>query len=179
MALAPGALLGPYEITAFVGAGGMGAVYRARDRRLDREVAIKVVPPEVAHDPVRRQRFEREARVVASLNHPHICTLYDIGSQNDLDYLVLEYLDGETLEQCLRRGPLPLEPVVRFGIEIADALAQAHRKGVVHRDLKPANVMVTAKGIKLLDFGLAKLRHESLFTAPDRPAETATLTTEG
>jgi len=156
MALAPATRLGPYEILAPLGAGGMGEVYRARDTRLDRIVAIKILPAQVSNDPVRKQRFEREAKTVSSLNHPHICVLHDIGSQDGVDYLVMECVEGETLGKRLEKGPLPLEQVLRFGAEIADALDQAHRSGVVHRDLKPGNTMLTATGAKLLDFGLAK-----------------------
>jgi len=134
----------------------MGEVYRARDTRLDRTVAIKVLPAHVASDPDLRQRLEREARAVSSLNHPHICALYDIGHQEGTDYLVMEYLEGETLAARLERGPLPTEALLRTAIEIADALDKAHRQGVIHRDLKPGNIMITKSGAKLLDFGLAK-----------------------
>ena len=157
MRLAPGARLGPYEVVSPIGSGGMGEVYRARDTRLDRTVAIKVLPAELSDDPERRQRFEREARIISSLNHPHICTLYDIGHQDGVDYLVLEYLEGETLAARLERGPLPAEQVLRYGTETTDALDKAHRQGVTHRDLKPGNIMLTKSGAKLLDFGLAKV----------------------
>ena len=156
MQLQPGARLGPYEVLALIGAGGMGEVYQARDTRLDRRVAVKVLTPELASDPEFRARFEREAKAISALNHPHICGLYDIGREHDTEYLVLELLEGETLAARIERGPLPLAQVLRFGIEIADALEAAHRHGIVHRDLKPANIMLTAAGIKLLDFGLAK-----------------------
>lgn len=156
MSLSPGARLGPYEIVVPIGAGGMGEVYKARDTRLDRTVAIKVLPEHVASDPDARQRFEREARAVAALNHPHICTLYDIGRQDGTDFLVMEYLEGETLQDRLAKGALPLDQALRYGIEIADALDKAHRAGIVHRDLKPGNIMLTKSGSKLLDFGLAK-----------------------
>ena len=136
----------------------MGEVYRARDTRLNRTVAIKVLPTHLADKPELRERFEREARTVASLNHPHICTLHDIGSQDGTDYLVMEYLGGETLAQRLKKGPLPLDQVLQYAIEIADALDKAHRKGITHRDLKPGNIMLTKSGTKLLDFGLAKLK---------------------
>jgi len=159
--LNPGAKLGPYEITGAVGAGGMGEVYRARDTRLNRIVAIKVLPPHLADKPELRERFEREARTIASLNHPHICVLHDIGHQDGTDFLVLEYLEGETLAERLKKGPLPLAQVLRFAIEIADALDKAHRKGITHRDLKPGNVMLTKSGTKLLDFGLAKLGRQT------------------
>ena len=161
MAILPGKRLGPYEILSAIGAGGMGEVYRARDTRLDRIVAIKVLPAHLADEPERRERFEREARTIASLNHPHICTLYDIGHQDGTDFLVMEYLEGETLAQRLLKGPLPLEQVLQYAIEIADALDKAHRKGVTHRDLKPGNIMLTKSGTKLLDFGLAKLRQDA------------------
>ncbi|HEV8334833.1 MAG TPA: protein kinase [Candidatus Polarisedimenticolia bacterium] len=148
--------MGPYEIVEAAGAGGMGEVYKARDTRLDRMVAIKVLPDSLLHDPGWRQRLEREARAVSSLSHPHICTLHDIGRQNSIDYLVMEFLEGETLAARLRRGPLPLEEALRHALEIADALDAAHRRGIIHRDLKPGNIMLTRAGAKLLDFGLAK-----------------------
>jgi Tol biopolymer transport system component/predicted Ser/Thr protein kinase len=160
MALTSGNRLGPHEILSAIGAGGMGEVYRARDTRLNRTVAIKVLPTHLADRLELRERFEREARTIASLNHPHICTLYDIGQQDGIDYLVMEYLEGETLAQRLQKGPLPLEQVLQYAIEIADALDKAHRKGVTHRDLKPGNIMLTKTGTKLLDFGLAKLKQE-------------------
>jgi Tol biopolymer transport system component len=156
MALAPGTQLGPYEITAALGAGGMGEVYRARDTRLDRTVAIKILPAEVAKDAVRKQRFEREAKTISSLNHPNICTLHDIGSQDGVDFLVMECVEGESLAKRLEKGPLPLEQVLKHGAQVADALDKAHRAGIVHRDLKPGNIMLAASGTKLLDFGLAK-----------------------
>jgi serine/threonine protein kinase len=156
MALSSGTRLGPYEILAPLGAGGMGEVYRARDTRLDRTVAIKILPAEFSADPERRQRLSREARAISSLSHPNICTLYDVGHQDGTDFLVMEHLEGETLAQRLEKGPLPTEQVLRIGIEIASALARAHRQGIVHRDLKPGNVMLTKSGAKLLDFGLAK-----------------------
>ena len=158
MPLASGTSLGPYEIEAPIGAGGMGEVYKARDTRLDRTVAIKVLPEHVAADPDLKQRFEREAKTISSLNHPHICTLHDIGNQDGIDFLVMEYLDGETLAQRLEKGALPLDQALQIAIEIADALDKAHRQGIVHRDLKPGNIMLTKVGAKLLDFGLAKLR---------------------
>ena len=156
MALANGTRLGPYEIIATLGVGGMGEVYRARDTRLDRTVAIKILPAHFSLDPVRKQRFAREAKTVSSLNHPHICVLHDVGSQDGIDYLVMELVEGETLAKRLEKGPLPLEQVLKYGMQIADALGKAHRSGVIHRDLKPANIMLTATGAKLLDFGLAK-----------------------
>src|SRR5712671_6967719 len=160
MAIPPGRRLGPYEILSAIGAGGMGEVYRARDTRLDRVVAIKVLPPHLADRSELRERFEREAKTIAGLNHPHICVLYDIGQQDGIDYLVMEYLEGETLAHRLQKGALPLEQVLQYAIEIADALDKAHRKGVTHRDLKPGNIMLTKTGTKLLDFGLAKLKQE-------------------
>ncbi len=138
----------------------MGEVYRARDTRLDRIVAVKILPDHLASRAELRERFEREARTIASLNHPHICTLFDIGQQDGIDYLVMEYLEGETLAQRLLKGPLPLDQVLQYAIEISDALDKAHRKGVTHRDLKPSNIMLTKSGTKLLDFGLAKLKQE-------------------
>jgi len=153
-----GQMLGPYQILSKVGEGGMGEVYRARDTRLDRSVAIKVLPAELSADPERRARFEREAKTIAGLTHPHICTLYDVGEHEGSTFLVMEHLTGETLAQRLERGPLPIEQALTVGTEIADALAAAHREHVVHRDLKPGNVMLTKTGAKLLDFGLAKLR---------------------
>jgi serine/threonine protein kinase len=156
MALTNGTKLGPYEIVAPLGAGGMGEVYRARDTRLDRTVAIKVLPPHLADTPEARQRFEREARAVSALNHPHICTLHDVGSQDGTEFLVMEYLEGETLAARLEKGTLPLEQVLKIGVEVADALDKAHRQGIIHRDLKPGNIMITKSGAKLLDFGLAK-----------------------
>jgi eukaryotic-like serine/threonine-protein kinase len=141
--LTPSTKLGPYEVVAQIGAGGMGEVYRAKDTRLDRIVAIKVLPVHLADKPDLRERFEREARTIGSLNHPHICVLHDIGHQDGIDYLVMEYLEGETLAERLKKGALPLEQVLRYAIEIADALDKAHRKGVTHRDLKPGNIMLT------------------------------------
>src|SRR5713226_2320822 len=156
MALAPGTKLGPYDIVAPLGAGGMGEVYRARDTRLERTVAIKILPAQFSTDSVRKQRFEREAKTISNLNHPHICVLYDVGSQDGIDYLVMECVEGETLAKRLEKGPLPLDQVAKYGMQIADALDRAHRSGVVHRDLKPGNIMLTTTGAKLLDFGLAK-----------------------
>ena len=158
MGLTSGTKLGPYEIVAPLGAGGMGEVYRARDTRLDRIVAIKVLPEHLADRADLRERFEREAHTIASLNHPHICSIYDVGHQNGTDYLVMEYLEGETLAQRLQKGPLTPEHLLQYAIQIADALDKAHRKGITHRDLKPGNIMLTKSGAKLLDFGLAKLK---------------------
>ncbi|HZI66082.1 MAG TPA: protein kinase [Thermoanaerobaculia bacterium] len=157
MTLPTGTRLGPYEIVAPIGAGGMGEVYRARDTRLERTVAVKVLPSHLAESPESRQRFEREARTISQLSHPHICALYDVGREGDTEYLVMEYLEGETLADRLARGALPIEQVLRYGCEIADALDKAHRQGIAHRDLKPGNVMLTKSGVKLLDFGLAKV----------------------
>jgi eukaryotic-like serine/threonine-protein kinase len=156
MALSPGTKLGPYEIVAPIGAGGMGEVYRAKDTRLDRSVAIKILPAHFSADPVRKQRFEREAKAISSLNHPHICVLYDVGYQDGTDYLVMECVEGETLAKRLEKGSLSLEQVLKYGAQIADALDKAHRNGIVHRDLKPGNIILTPTGAKLLDFGLAK-----------------------
>src|SRR5579859_1200441 len=156
MPLVLGTKLGPYEIVAPLGAGGMGEVYRARDTRLDRSVAIKILPAQFSSDPVRKQRFEREAKTISSLNHPHICVLHDVGSQDGINYLVMECVEGESLAKRLERGPLPLEQLLKYGAQVADALDKAHRAGIVHRDLKPGNIMLTSSGAKLLDFGLAK-----------------------
>src|ERR1700737_5021164 len=163
MPILSGRRLGPYEILSAIGAGGMGEVYKARDTRLERIVAIKVLPTHLAGRADLRERFEREAKTIASLNHPHICTLHDTGHQDEIDYLVMEYLEGETLAQRLLKGPLPIQQVLQYAIEIADALDKAHRKGITHRDLKPGNIMLTKSGTKLLDFGLAKLKKD---TAP-------------
>jgi len=164
--------LGPYEILNHAGSGGMGEVYKARDTRLNRTVAIKVLPEDFSADADRRQRFEREARVVASLSHPNICALHDVGSESSTAggpsraYLVMEFLEGETLADRLVRGPLPLPDVVRYGADIATALDAAHRQHIVHRDLKPGNIMITRSGVKLLDFGLATAA-DPLFAASD------------
>jgi Tol biopolymer transport system component/predicted Ser/Thr protein kinase len=152
-----GTRLGPYEILAPLGAGGMGEVYKARDTRLERTVAVKVLPQHLSANEEVRQRFEREAKTISQLSHPHICALYDVGSHEGTEYLVMEYLEGETLAARLLKGPIPAEQLLRWGIEIADALDKAHRQGIVHRDLKPGNVMLTRSGVKLLDFGLAKV----------------------
>lgn len=156
MTLASGSKLGPYEIVGPLGAGGMGEVYRARDTRLERTVAIKILPASISADPVAKQRFEREAKTISGLNHPNICTLHDVGSQDGVDYLVMECVEGETLAKRLEKGPLPLEQALKYGAQIAEALDKAHRSGIVHRDLKPGNIMLTGSGVKLLDFGLAK-----------------------
>jgi serine/threonine protein kinase/Tol biopolymer transport system component len=156
MAHTSGSMLGPYEIQSPLGAGGMGEVYRARDTRLDRIVAVKVLASHLSTSPELKQRMEREARTISSLNHPHICHLYDIGSQDGTDYLVMEFLEGETVAERLRKGPLSLNEILKIGIAVAEALAAAHRQGIVHRDLKPGNIMLTQAGAKLMDFGLAK-----------------------
>ena len=180
MTLGAGTKLGSYEIVAPLGAGGMGEVYRARDTRLDRMVAIKVLPAHLSSDPARRQRFEREARAVASLNHPHICVLHDIGTQAGIDFLVLEYLEGETLARRLERGAIPTQELLKIAVEVSDALDKAHRQGVVHRDLKPANIMLVKPGAKLLDFGLAKPVATSASAALTAMAtESRPLTAEG
>src|SRR6202789_490243 len=156
MALISGTKLGPYEIQSPLGAGGMGEVYRALDTRLDRTVAVKVLASHLSSSPELKQRMEREGRAISSLNHPHICQLYDIGSQDGTDYLVMEFLEGETLAERLRKGAMPLAEVFKIGVAVAEALAIAHRQGIVHRDLKPGNIMLTKSGAKLMDFGLAK-----------------------
>src|SRR6187455_3075903 len=156
MSLTPGTRLGPYEIVSPLGAGGMGEVYRARDTRLGRDVAIKVLPQHLSSNSEVRARFEREAKTVSSLNHPNICTLFDVGREGDTDYLVMELIDGETLAARVLRGALAPSDTLRIGAQIADALDRAHRAGVVHRDLKPGNVMLTKGGVKLMDFGLAR-----------------------
>jgi serine/threonine protein kinase len=139
MALTSGTKLGPYEIIAPLGAGGMGEVYRARDLRLERTVAIKILPSRLSENPEAKQRFDREARTISSLNDPHICTLFDVGNHDGVNYLVMEYLEGETLADRLRKGPLPVERVLKHGVEICEGLERAHRSGIVHRDLKPGN----------------------------------------
>src|SRR6201998_4607070 len=181
MALLPNQRLGPYEILSAIGAGGMGEVYRARDTRLERIVAVKILPDHLANRAELRERFEREARTVASLNHPHICTLHDIGQQEGADFLVMEYLEGETLAERLKKGPLPFDQVLQYAIEISDALDKAHRKGITHRDLKPSNIMLTKSGTKLLDVGLAKLREPQTAVAnlPALPTEGSGLTALG
>ena len=156
MGLSAGTELGPYQILSALGAGGMGEVYKARDIRLDRIVAVKILPEHLSGNAERRQRFEREARIVSKLNHPCICVLHDIGHEGGTDFLVMEYLEGESLAERLRRGPLPLAEGLRYATQIVDGLAKAHQSGIVHRDLKPGNIMVTPDGVaKILDFGLA------------------------
>jgi serine/threonine protein kinase len=181
MALASGTKLGPYLIEAALGAGGMGEVYRARDTRLDRLVAIKVLPQDGARRADLRERFEREARAVSNLNHPHICALFDVGQEGERAFIVMEYLEGETLAARLDRGAMPVEELLRTAIQIAGALDAAHQRGFVHRDLKPANVMLTKAGAKLLDFGLAKSMGSDAAATMLTVAPTATspLTAEG
>jgi Tol biopolymer transport system component len=174
MTLSARTRLGPYEILSPIGAGGMGEVYRAKDTRLGRDVAVKVLPSHLSESPELKQRFEREAKAISQLTHPHICTLYDVGSQDGVEYLVMELLEGETLSDRLGKGPLPRDQVIRCGIEITEALEKAHRAGIVHRDLKPGNIMLTRSGVKLLDFGLAKM-----VAGPVLPAEVTSLPTEG
>ena len=179
-----GQTLGPYKIGDQLGAGGMGEVYAAVDTRLDRTVAIKVLPEHLADDPRVRERFEREARAVSSLNHPHICTLFDVGEQDGVHFLVMELVEGATLQQRLEKGRLPLDQALEYAIQIADALDKAHRLGIVHRDLKPGNIMITkSAGVKLLDFGLAKLKDNADDISPLSQMATedqsAPLTAEG
>ena len=179
MSLEPGTRLGPYEILAAIGAGGMGEVYKAKDTRLDRIVAIKVLLEHLADSPERKQRFEREAKAISQLNHPHICTLHDIGEQDGIHYLVMEYIEGETLADALKKGALPLDKALEYAMQIADALDKAHRAGIVHRDLKPGNVMLTKSGVKLLDFGLARLTTgDSVSDSSDAPTLQKGLTRE-
>src|SRR5262245_5725515 len=156
MPFASGSRLGPYEIQSAIGAGGMGEVYKARDTRLDRTFAIKVLPESLSSDPQFRERFDREARSISQLDHPHICALYDVGEQAGTSFLVMQYLEVETLEARLKKGALPLDQALQVAVQIANALDKAHRSGIVHRDLKPGNIMLTKSGAKLLDFGLAK-----------------------
>lgn len=166
MSLQNGVKLGPYEIIEPAGVGGMGEVYKAIDSRLDRTVAIKILPSNLAGNADLRQRFEREAKAISSLNHSNICTLHDIGNQEGVDYLVMEFLEGETLSERLSKGPLAYDEMLRIAIQIAGALDSAHRQGLIHRDLKPGNVMLTKDGAKLLDFGLAKLQMDNKNNAP-------------
>ena len=176
MSLTAGTRLGPYEILAPIGAGGMGEVYKANDTRLERTVAIKVLPEHLAESPERKARFEREAK---AMNHPHICTLYDVGEQDGVAFLVMEHIEGETLAERLKRGALPLDEAIEYGIQIADGLDKAHRAGIVHRDLKPGNAMLTKSGIKLLDFGLAKIVGGELDSeSSDAPTRQKDLTKE-
>jgi serine/threonine protein kinase len=174
MTLAAGTRLGPYEIQGPIGAGGMGEVYRARDTRLGRDVAVKVLPAEASHTPERLHRFEQEARLAGSLNHPNVLTLFDVGTHEGAPYLVTELLEGHTLREVLEAGPLPTRKVVEHAQQVARGLAAAHERGVVHRDLKPANVFVTKDGrVKILDFGLAKLTQPLPGEASQVPTETA------
>ncbi|HEY5646333.1 MAG TPA: protein kinase, partial [Pseudomonadales bacterium] len=192
MALESGTSLGPYQISEQIGAGGMGEVYKAADTRLNRMVAVKVLPAHFADDAEMKQRFDREAKTVAGLNHPHICTLHDIGQaeieipdetgesgRQTVDYLVMEYLEGETLAERLVRGPLPLDEALRIGIQVADGLEKAHANGVTHRDLKPGNIMLTPSGAKLLDFGLAKLQQAPQAGADSGVSDALTTTAPG
>ena len=170
MALTAGTRLGPYEILLPIGKGGMGEVYKANDTRLDRTVAIKVLPEHLAESPERKARFEREAKAISQLNHPHICTLHDVGEQDGIDYLVMEYIEGETLADRIGRGPLHVDEAIPLFIQIAEGLETAHEKGIIHRDLKPANIMIGADGKpKIMDFGLAK----SFASAVENPRETS------
>src|SRR5438067_3095122 len=175
MSLLPGARLGPYDVVAPIGAGGMGDVFKARDTRLDRSVAIKVLPAEFSNNAQLRVRFEREAKTISQLNHPHICTLFDVGE----GYLVMELLEGESLAEKLNKGPLPIEQVLRYGVQIAEALEKAHKAGIVHRDLKPSNIMITKSGAKLLDFGLAKPSDGVISALTSLRTEKRNLTEEG
>ena len=177
MPLEPGARLGPYEILGLVGAGGMGEVYRAHDSRLRRTVAIKIASSRLNADAQARARFEHEARAFAALNHPHICAIHDVATFDGYDVIVMEYVDGETLEQRLHRGPIPAAEVLAIAIAIAKALAAAHREGIIHRDLKPSNVMLTRSGLKLLDFGIAKRRE--IGNPQSTPLNDATITAPG
>jgi eukaryotic-like serine/threonine-protein kinase len=181
--LQSGTRLGPYEVLAPVGAGGMGEVYKARDTRLDRTVAIKVLHVQFAADPQFRERFEREAKAISQLSHPHICTLHDVGRQDGIDYLVMEYLEGQTLAERLGKGALPLDQALQYAIQITDALDKAHHQGIVHRDLKPGNIMLTKSGAKLLDFGLAKLKAgaapASLSALSALPTQDSPMTAQG
>ncbi|NNE09544.1 MAG: serine/threonine protein kinase, partial [Gemmatimonadetes bacterium] len=177
----PGASLGPYKVVEPLGAGGMGEVFKARDTRLDRIVALKILPQHLSSSEELRQRFEREARAISKLSHPHVCQLYDIGHESGISYLVMEYLEGETLAQRLAKGPIPLAETLKYGAQIAEALEAAHREGILHRDMKPGNVVLTKAGAKLLDFGLAK-NASMAGNAEDlsaSPTLTSPLTTEG
>jgi serine/threonine protein kinase len=162
MALVGGSRLGPYEILSPIGSGGMGEVYKARDTRLERMVAVKILRSHLSDSPEFRQRFEREAKTISSLSHPHICSLYDVGRDGETDYLVMELLEGESLAERLAKGPLPTEQVLRYGFEIADALDKAHHQGIVHRDLKPGNIMLTKSGANCSTSGLPSSRRPPL-----------------
>jgi Tol biopolymer transport system component len=176
MSLTSGSRLGPYEIVAPLGAGGMGEVYRAKDTRLGRDVAVKILPLHLSQQPEVRERFEREARAISSLNHPNICTLFDVGREGDADYFVMELLDGEPLSTRLERGPMKLDEALKVAAQIADGLAAAHKQGIIHRDLKPGNIVLTRAGAKILDFGVAKLRDDAVVELATR---TKQLTTAG
>ena len=180
-----GLQLGAYRIDAPLGAGGMGEVYRARDTRLGRDVAVKILPAAFAADSQRRSRFEREARAVAALNHPNICTIHDVGHDQGIDFLVMELVDGESLAARLAKGPLPLDEALARAIEIADALDKAHGQGIIHRDLKPGNVMLAKSGsgkathVKLLDFGLARIVQAAVGAGVSVPTDTSPMTEAG
>src|SRR5579864_2209061 len=176
MGIASGTKLGPYEVQSAVGAGCLGEVYRARDTRLERMVAIKVLPSHLSSNPDLRARFEREAKAISGLQHPNICVLHDVGQQDGVDFLVMEYLEGETLGTRMARKPLTLDEALKIGVEVADALEKAHRSGIVHRDLKPGNVMLTKGGAKLMDFGLAKPHGSAGGTQSGTPAFSAMAT---
>src|SRR3984957_4394574 len=176
MTLASGTKLGPYEIQSPLGAGGMGEVYRARATRLDRPVAIKILPHHLSSNPDLKQRFEREARAISSLNHPRICTLHDVGHQDGIDFLVMECLEGESLAMGVRKGPLSLKDSLKIGIEVCEALEDAQKAGIVHRDLKPANIMLAKNGAKLMDFGLAKPTATGLGSSASAPLLSAAKT---
>jgi eukaryotic-like serine/threonine-protein kinase len=175
MPLAAGARLGPYEIQSVIGAGGMGEVYKARDTRLDRVVAIKILRADIA-GPDFRERFAREAKVISQLDHPHICTVFDVGHEDGIDFLVMQYLDGETLAARLASGPIPVNQALTYAIQMADALDRAHRQGIMHRDMKPGNAMVTASGVVLVDFGLAKAVAAPVSTSATQLAAAPTMT---
>src|SRR4030095_3791445 len=179
MALTAGTKLGPYEIMSAIGAGGMGEVYKARDTRLNRFVAVKILPEDFANNVDLRARFEREAQTLAQLSHPHICPVFDVGRQDAIAYLVMEYLEGQTLAQRLEHGALPIRDAFKIGIETADALDKAHEKGIVHRDLKPGNIMLTKSGVKLLDFGLAQMKETKHTTALSEFPTNASMTAQG
>jgi serine/threonine protein kinase len=179
MSLGAGTRLGPYEIQSPLGAGGMGEVYKARDTRLDRTVAIKILPEALADDAQFRDRFEREARTISQLDDAHICALYDVGKENGTSYLVMQYLEGETLAARIQKGALAVSEALKFAIEIAGALDKAHRAGVIHRDLKPGNVMLTKSGAKLLDFGLAKTNSVARGAVSILPTTPVSITAQG
>ena len=180
MTVAAGTRLGPYDVVALIGAGAMGEVYRARDTRLNRDVALKVLPASAAVDDHRLRRFEQEARATAALNHPNILAVFDVGAESGHNYVVSELLDGETLRARLKVGPVPLRKALEIGVQIARGLAAAHDKGIVHRDLKPANVAFTPEGqVKVLDFGLAKALVEDQGDLANSPTFSAAATNEG